>query len=74
MPSKEELMGSRRSVDDIAAAIGVDSLGYLSLDGMESAVAERAPFCTACFSGEYSAPLVDLEEQTDNTKQIDLVL
>ncbi|MYJ16947.1 MAG: amidophosphoribosyltransferase [Gemmatimonadetes bacterium] len=74
MPSKEELMGSRRSVDDIAAAIGVDSLGYLSLDGMESAVAERAPFCTACFSGEYSAPLVDLDEQADNTKQIDIVL
>ena len=61
MPSKEELMGSGMSVDEIAAVLGVDSLGYLSLDGMVDAVAERGPFCAACFSGEYSAPLVDLE-------------
>ena len=61
MPSKEELMGSRMSVDEIAADLGVDSLGYLSLDGMVGAVAEGGPFCTACFSGEYPAPLVDLE-------------
>jgi glutamine phosphoribosylpyrophosphate amidotransferase len=39
----------------------VNSLGYLSLDGMNSAVAEYGPFCDACFSGTYSAPLVDLE-------------
>ena len=61
MPSKEELMGSGISVDEIAAVLGVDSLGYLSLDGMVDAVAEGGPFCSACFSGEYSAPLVDLE-------------
>ena len=40
MPSKEELMGSRMSVDEIAADLGVDSLGYLSLDGMVEAVEE----------------------------------
>ncbi len=74
MPSKDELMGSRRSVDDIAAEIGVDSLGYLSLDGMVDAVAQGGPFCTACFSGEYTAPLVDLEEEADDTTQLDLVL
>ena len=74
MPSREELMGSQMSVDEIAADLGVDSLGYLSLDGMVDAVSEGAPFCTACFSGEYSAPLVDLEEGAQNTKQFDLVL
>ena len=61
MPSKSELLGSQMTVDEIAADLGVDSLGYLTLDGMVAAVEERGPFCAACFSGEYSAPLVDLE-------------
>jgi amidophosphoribosyltransferase len=62
MPTKEELMGSRFSVSDIAERLGVDSLGYVSLEGMEGAVEEGAPFCNACFSGDYPAPLVDLEK------------
>ena len=74
MPSKEELKGSGMSVDEIAADLEVDSLGYLSLDGMVDAVAEGSPYCTACFSGDYSAPLVDLLEKAENTKQFDLVL
>lgn len=61
MPSKEELVGSRLSVPEIGADLEVDSLGYLSLDGMLEAVAEGGPFCNACFSGEYVAPLVDME-------------
>ncbi len=60
MPSKRELMGSGMSVPEIAAELGVDSLGYLSLDGLTGAVDERGPFCSACFSGDYPAPLVDL--------------
>ena len=61
MPSREELLGHNLDVDGIAAEIGVDSLGYLSLDGMLEAVQDNGPFCAACFSGEYSAPLVDLD-------------
>ena len=62
MPSREELIGSRMSVDQIGAALKVDSLGYLSLEGMEEAVAEHGPFCNACFSGNYTAPLVDVDK------------
>jgi amidophosphoribosyltransferase len=62
MPSRDELIGSRMSVEDIAEELGVDSLGYLSLDGMLSVVAEQGPFCDACFSGNYAAPLVDVEK------------
>ncbi|MXX33651.1 MAG: amidophosphoribosyltransferase, partial [Gemmatimonadetes bacterium] len=51
MPSKGELLGSRMTVDEIAADLGMDSLGYLTLDGMVAAVEERGPFCAACFSG-----------------------
>jgi amidophosphoribosyltransferase len=62
MPSHEELIGARLSVEEIAEELGVDSLGYLSLEGMTGAVAENGPFCEACFSGEYAAPLIDVEK------------
>ncbi|MDT8342124.1 MAG: amidophosphoribosyltransferase [Longimicrobiales bacterium] len=61
MPSREELVGSSHSVEEIREALGVDSLGYLSREGMEGAVAEAGPFCDACFSGDYPAPLVDVD-------------
>lgn len=61
MPTKEELIGHRHKVPEIQELLGVDSLGYLSLEGMEGAAAEAGPFCNACFSGEYPSPLVDLD-------------
>jgi len=61
MPTKGELIGSRLDVAGIAKDLAVDSLGYLSLEGMVGAVAEAGPYCTACFSGEYPAPLIDVE-------------
>ena len=60
MPSKEELLGSNHTVEEIRRELGVDSLGYLSLEGMVEAVEEAGPFCDACFSGNYSAPLADV--------------
>ncbi len=61
MPTKEELIGSSHSVEEIREHLGVDSLGYLSLEGMREAVEEFGPFCDACWTGEYAAPLIDLE-------------
>jgi amidophosphoribosyltransferase len=61
MPSKDELIGGHHSVEEIAGILGVDSLGYLSLEGMLSCVQAAGPFCDACFSGNYQAPLVDVE-------------
>ncbi|MGH7504787.1 MAG: amidophosphoribosyltransferase, partial [Longimicrobiales bacterium] len=61
MPTKDELIGARLSVEEIRQHLNVESLGYLSLEGMNAAVAEYGPFCDACFSGNYAAPLVDLE-------------
>jgi amidophosphoribosyltransferase len=61
MPTREELIGASKSVDEIRAHLDVDSLGYLSLEGMHTAVSRYGPFCDACFSGNYAAPLVDLE-------------
>ena len=62
MPTKGELIGSALSVKEIEEKLGVDSLGYLSLEGMLEAVSETGPYCTACFSGDYPAPLVDVDK------------
>jgi amidophosphoribosyltransferase len=61
MPTKGELIGARMEISEIEKTLSVDSLGYLSLEGMVDAVSEGAPYCTACFSGDYPAPLVDVE-------------
>ena len=60
-PSREELIAANNSVDQIAEHLGVDSLGYLSLDGMlESVPSGPDGFCHACFSGDYpTAPPAD---------------
>jgi amidophosphoribosyltransferase len=54
-PSKEELIGASNSVDEIKDYIGVDSLSYLSLNGMKNALngGGNLRFCDACFSGNY---------------------
>jgi amidophosphoribosyltransferase len=66
-PTREELIGSRLEVDEIARYIGVDSLRYLSLGGLrraiggdvltEEAVAGR--FCSACFTGDYPTTIYE---------------
>lgn len=61
MPTRNELMGARLSVEGIRDHLGVESLGYLSLEGMREAVETHGPFCDACWTGDYKAPLVDLE-------------
>ena len=51
---RDQLIAHNRSVEDIRAFLGVDSLHFLSLDGMLSVMNhEPQQYCTACFSGEY---------------------
>jgi amidophosphoribosyltransferase len=60
-PSREELVAANYTIPEIAVRLGVDSLGYLSLDGMlESVPSGPDGFCHACFSGDYpTAPPTD---------------
>lgn len=65
-PSRQELIASSHSVEEIAKYVTADSLGYLSLQGLGEAVGDRSSstFCNACFSGQYltdilSAPSAD---------------
>jgi amidophosphoribosyltransferase len=56
-PSREELIGANLTIEEIAKHIGVDSLGYLSLEGMLQSVPDGPEgFCHACFSGDYATP------------------
>lgn len=58
MARRAELIAAHRSVDEIRAHIGADSLGYLSLPGLVRATGGDAhEFCTACFSGDYPIPI-----------------
>jgi amidophosphoribosyltransferase len=58
MGTRWELIASQKSVDEIRDHIGADSLGYLSQDGLVTAVAAaREGLCMACFTGEYPRPV-----------------
>ncbi|MFH1868739.1 MAG: amidophosphoribosyltransferase [Candidatus Omnitrophota bacterium] len=57
-PTKKELIASDKSVEEIRRFIGLDSLKYLSLEGMLKAMLlPKNEFCTACFSGRYPTEL-----------------
>ncbi len=60
-PTREELIANRMSVGDIAAFIGVDSLRYLSLEGLRKCVRNPGEFCDACFSRNYPVEVEDLK-------------
>jgi len=52
-PSRRELIGALKTVEEIRDFLGVDSLGYLSLDGLLASEREPRRFCRACFTGNY---------------------
>ncbi len=64
-PESSELLASSYDVEAMARHIGVDSLAFISIDGLYRAVggtprdAETPQFCDACFTGEYPVPLTD---------------
>ncbi|MFW5791330.1 MAG: amidophosphoribosyltransferase [Desulfohalobiaceae bacterium] len=51
--SKGELIAANSSVPDIARYIGLDSLHYLTVDGLLDSVGTTDGYCLACFQGEY---------------------
>ncbi len=58
MATRRELIGSQKSIPGICRAIGADTLGYLSVDGLLSSVGlPREDFCLACFTGDYPVPV-----------------
>jgi amidophosphoribosyltransferase len=66
-PEREELMASMHDLESMRKVIGVDSLNFISFDGLYRAVGDEnrnidnPQFCDACFSGDYPIRLTDLE-------------
>jgi amidophosphoribosyltransferase len=59
-PTKGELIAATHSLEEIRRHLGVDSLGYLSLEGMRRAAGgDPGEFCDACFSGDYPTAVPD---------------
>jgi amidophosphoribosyltransferase len=60
--SRAELIATGLGVDEVRAAIGADTLGYISLPAMIEATGQPADrLCTACFTGKYPIDLPDSE-------------
>jgi len=60
-PSSKELIAYNKTVKEIADYIKVDTLGYLSLEGMLAVMRDKG-FCTGCFTGKYP---VEIPKNTD---------
>jgi amidophosphoribosyltransferase len=61
-PTREELIASSNSPEEICKFLGADSLGYVSLPALRRAVSDtEGKFCTSCYTGVYPTDLVQLE-------------
>jgi len=75
MSTRSEMIAHERSVEQIAAELGCDSLAYLSLEGVYQAIdGERAHHCDACFSGEYPLPETEASAQAKDAFERSLPL
>ncbi|MEI6730008.1 MAG: amidophosphoribosyltransferase [Pseudomonadota bacterium] len=73
-PERSQLLAAQNDVGKMAEIIGVDSLAFISIDGLYRAMGEAkrtadAPqFCDACFTGEYPIALTDYENEGEHKK------
>ncbi len=67
-PEREQLLAHKMTVEDMRSYIGVDSLAFISMDGLYRAMGQQArnpqqpQFCDACFTGDYPTALSDLTD------------
>ncbi|HBT95624.1 MAG TPA: amidophosphoribosyltransferase [Coriobacteriia bacterium] len=63
--TQDQLISATHSIEQVAEAIGADSLAYISLEGLvDCCRTDRSGFCTACFSGEYPLHVPENIQQT----------
>ena len=78
-PERHKLLASRMSVEEMAEFIRVDSLGFVSLDGLYRAAGEARrngdlpQFCDACFSEEYPTELTDHSADEGRSSNVSLL-
>ena len=75
MPDTEHLLASRMNIEEMREYLGVDSLGFLSLEGFYRAlgVEERNPdapqYADHCFTADYPTRLVDRDMDAQNGEE-----
>ena len=72
-PKRKELLAAKMSVKEMEKFLSVDSLAFISMDGVYKAMGEKKrdgktpQFCDACFTGEYPIPTTDHDDgKTDS--------
>ncbi len=55
-PTRQELIASTHSIEEIRKYITADTLGYISMDGIQKVVQQPMNYCAACFNGTYPVP------------------
>jgi amidophosphoribosyltransferase len=72
-PTREELIASSNTPEEICKFLGADSLGYVSMKSLREAVADtKGTFCTSCYTGVYPTDLVQLEvRENPNALRVD---
>ena len=70
-PARSQLIAANQSLESIREFVGADSLGYLSMSGLMTAVrGGETGFCAACFGGPYPTPLFGLLDPAGNVRGI----
>lgn len=73
-PERDKLLAAKYNLEEMARLIGVDSLAFISIDGLYRAMGEAKrnstvpQYCDACFTGEYPIALTDRESGANNGK------
>ncbi len=77
-PDYDKLMAAQHNIAEMAKILGVDSLAFISIDGLYKAAgeakrnSEHPQYCDACFTGDYPLPLTDKNAGTQ-PKQLSLL-
>ena len=72
-PEREELLASRYDLAGMTKLIGVDSLAFITMDGLYRAMGEKGrdnaspQYCDACFTGDYPTRLTDRSARGDKS-------
>lgn len=81
MPDRDQLMAAKMSLEEMTEALGVDSLGFLSVDGLYWALGDekrdntKPQYTDHCFTGEYPTRLIDQENaQSDKMQQLSFLV
>lgn len=72
-PDEDNLIANIKNLEEIKDYLEVDTLQYLSLEGLYKAVNGNRGYCDACFTKKYPVPLIDQTLKKQQKEQIKLV-